>query len=71
MFLSSLPLSPQYFRGFPICCWVDSERASSRMIPGGSRAAVFGTVGKRPNRYPTRPYKQIEQKIINTEIKMK
>ena len=41
------------------------------MIPGGSRTAVFGTVGKRSNRYPTRPYKQIEQKIINTEIKMK
>ena len=34
-FLSSPPLSPQRFHRVPICCWVDSERASNQWLEVG------------------------------------
>ena len=41
--------------------------SSQPMVPGGSRTAVWGTVGKHSNRYATRPWiNNIEEKnIIN------
>ena len=47
-FPSLTSLSPQCFQQAPICCWMNSERASNPCLKVCFEPRVFGTVGNAP-----------------------